>query len=117
MRSLQHVVAGARLASLSTEALPVVDPATGAVIASCPAGCAADVDAAVAAARAAAPVWASMPLDERGRLLCRAGERVAAASILVDTIEELDPKIPKPTENLDGIVIVINKFCVVFYTF
>ena len=80
MRSLQHVVAGARLASRSAEALPVVDPATGAVIASCPAGCAADVDAAVAAARAAAPVWASMPLDERGRLLCRAGERVAAAA-------------------------------------
>jgi PPK2 family polyphosphate:nucleotide phosphotransferase len=30
---------------------------------------------------------------------------VAAARILVDTLEALDPKIPEPEENLDGIVI------------
>lgn len=30
---------------------------------------------------------------------------VAAASILVDTLDALDPKIPEPKENLDGIVI------------
>ena len=30
---------------------------------------------------------------------------VAAASILLDTVEEIDPKIPRPTANLGGIVI------------
>ncbi|HEY5077484.1 MAG TPA: hypothetical protein VIJ48_08280 [Acidimicrobiia bacterium] len=30
---------------------------------------------------------------------------VAAASILVDRIEALDPKVPEPKEPLDGIVI------------
>ena len=69
--------------------IEVVNPATGAVVATVPAGTAADVDRAVAAAAAAFPGWAATPPAERAAVLRRLaaglgarGEEIAAAMTL-----------------------------------
>jgi aldehyde dehydrogenase (NAD+) len=66
-------------------AIEVVNPATGAVIASVPDGTAADVDRAVTAATAAFPAWAATDPAERAAVVWRIaaglkarGEEIAA---------------------------------------
>jgi PPK2 family polyphosphate:nucleotide phosphotransferase len=56
-------------------------------------------DAAITATSTKCAPWYVVPADHKWV------SGVAAASILVDTIEALDPKIPQPLENLDGVVI------------
>ncbi|MGC4757751.1 aldehyde dehydrogenase family protein [Micromonospora trifolii] len=58
--------------------LPVVNPATGEVVAETPAGTAADVDSAVAAARAAFPAWSATSPQHRADVLRRLGTGLAA---------------------------------------
>ncbi|GAB4106703.1 aldehyde dehydrogenase family protein [Micromonospora taraxaci] len=58
--------------------LPVVNPATGEVVAETPAGTAADVDRAVAAARAAFPAWAATTPQHRADVLRRLGAGLGA---------------------------------------
>ena len=72
-----HVIAG-ELIDSATERIEVVNPATEDVIASVPAGTAADVDAAVAAARAAFPAWSATPVAERAAIVRRISEGLAA---------------------------------------
>ncbi|MEO3768879.1 aldehyde dehydrogenase family protein [Micromonospora sp. B9E7] len=62
----------------SAGTLPVVNPATGEVVAETPAGTAADVDHAVAAARAAFPAWAATTPQHRADVLRRLGAGLAA---------------------------------------
>jgi aldehyde dehydrogenase (NAD+) len=69
--------------------IEVVNPATGAVVATVPDGTAADVDRAVAAAVAAFPAWAATPPAERAAVLRRLaavlgarGKEIAAAMTL-----------------------------------
>lgn len=59
-----HWINGCRVDG-GTERIDVINPATGKVVATVPAGSATDVDAAVAAARSAFPIWAETPLAER----------------------------------------------------
>ncbi|TCK20971.1 aldehyde dehydrogenase family protein [Pseudonocardia endophytica] len=68
MTSLQHFIDGADVSG-GSERIDVVNPATGAVVGSVPAGTAADVDRAVAAARAAFPGWSQTPVDERAEVV------------------------------------------------
>jgi len=56
-------------------------------------------DAAITATSTKHAPWYVVPADHKWV------SGVAAASILVDTIDALDPKVPRPKENLDGIVI------------
>jgi polyphosphate kinase 2 (PPK2 family) len=56
-------------------------------------------DAAITATSTTWAPWYVVPADHKWV------SGVVAASILVDTIEELDPKIPAAKEGLDGIVI------------
>lgn len=65
---------GTWVPSTGTDTIEVVNPTTEDVIATVPAGTAADVDAAVAAARAAFPAWADTPPFERGAILARMHE-------------------------------------------
>jgi acyl-CoA reductase-like NAD-dependent aldehyde dehydrogenase len=58
--------------------LDVLNPATGAVFTTIPAGTGADVDAAVAAATRAFPGWRRVPAAERGRLV----------GVLADAVED-----------------------------
>ena len=72
-----HVIAGA-LVDTATERIEVINPATEEVIATVPAGTAADVDAAVSAAAAAFPAWSATPVAERAAIVRRISEGLAA---------------------------------------
>src|SRR5258706_11212883 len=76
-RVLKNYVGGAWVApSASVGSREIVNPATGATIATVPLSGAADVDAAVAAARAAFPGWRSTPSIERARMLFTLREKL-----------------------------------------
>ncbi|MBQ0992006.1 aldehyde dehydrogenase family protein [Micromonospora sp. PSH03] len=62
----------------SAGTLPVVNPATGEVVAETPAGTADDVDSAVAAARAAFAAWSATTPQHRADVLRRLGAGLAA---------------------------------------
>lgn len=66
-----NYVAGAWTPSLATEALPVLNPASGEELGRTPLSTRDDVDAAVRAARAAFPAWRATPAPERARVLFR----------------------------------------------
>ncbi|MEA2362794.1 MAG: malonate-semialdehyde dehydrogenase (acetylating) / methylmalonate-semialdehyde dehydrogenase [Thermoleophilaceae bacterium] len=69
VRLLDNYVAGKWTPATSSEELPVVNPATGDVLARVPLSSAADLDAAVAAARVALPAWRAVSVIERARRL------------------------------------------------
>jgi aldehyde dehydrogenase (NAD+) len=71
-------IGGEWVASLGTDTIPVLNPATEEVIASVPAGTAEDVDAAVRAARAAARAWGATSREERLDHLTRLRDGLAA---------------------------------------
>ncbi|MEU7656176.1 aldehyde dehydrogenase family protein [Micromonospora taraxaci] len=72
-----HWIGGETVAG-TAGTLPVVNPATGEVVAETPAGTAADVDRAVAAARAAFPAWAATTPQHRADVLRRLGAGLGA---------------------------------------
>ncbi|WFE53727.1 aldehyde dehydrogenase family protein [Micromonospora sp. WMMD1155] len=72
-----HWIGGETVAG-TAGTIPVVNPATGEVVAETPAGTAADVDRAVAAARAAFPAWAATAPQHRAGVLRRLGAGLAA---------------------------------------
>jgi aldehyde dehydrogenase (NAD+) len=67
--SFGHFIGGAFVPGAGGATFEVENPATGAVLARCAQGSAADVDAAVAAARRAFPAWAGLPGHARARHL------------------------------------------------
>ena len=71
-------VNGAWVPSTGTGTLEVIDSATEEVFATIPEGTPEDVDRAVQAAAAAFPGWAATSHEERGKLLKRIGEALAA---------------------------------------
>jgi len=78
MSSTGFFVDGAWVEPMGSETLPVVNPATEAVIGEVRLGNEADVDRAVAAARAAFPAFAATPLEDRIALLERIVEEYKA---------------------------------------
>jgi len=80
LRAFGHYIDGRSVAPASGGYLPTENPYTGQAWARIARGNARDVDLAVAAARKAfeGGPWAAMSASERGRLLWRAGEHVAA---------------------------------------
>ncbi|MGC4866324.1 aldehyde dehydrogenase family protein [Micromonospora sp. DT53] len=72
-----HWIAGETVTG-SADTLPVVNPATGEVVAETAAGTAADVDHAVTAARAAFPAWSATTPQHRADVLRRLGAGLAA---------------------------------------
>jgi aldehyde dehydrogenase (NAD+) len=78
---------GAWVPSSGTDTMEVVDSATEEVIATVPAGTAADVDAAVAAAKAAFATWSTTPVDIRAKYLRDIGTALAVRfDEIADTI-------------------------------
>ncbi|HTR68847.1 MAG TPA: aldehyde dehydrogenase family protein [Mycobacteriales bacterium] len=71
-------IGGKWVASTGTETIDVVNSATEVIIDSVPAGTPQDVDAAVEAAAAAFPAWAATPREQRGALVAKIGEALAA---------------------------------------
>src|SRR5580692_11993322 len=70
-RLLANRIGGRDRPAEGTGRLPVVNPATGEVLATVPLSNAADVAAAANAARAAVPEWVGTPIGERARLVGR----------------------------------------------
>ncbi len=82
--------------AVSGETIEVVNPATGQVIASVPAGGAADVDKAVKAARKAFETgpWPQMTPTDRAKLLWKLAEAIEADAENLAWIESLDNGMP-----------------------
>jgi acyl-CoA reductase-like NAD-dependent aldehyde dehydrogenase len=74
----------------SGESFATLNPATGAVLARCAAGAAADIDRAVAAARAAFPAWAALMPAQRERLLHRFADLMETHKEVLAQLETLD---------------------------
>jgi aldehyde dehydrogenase (NAD+) len=72
--NINHWINGRAEGSTGTRTLPVVNPATGDLVAETPAGTVEDVDRAVAAARAAFPAWAATGPAERIAIVRRLAE-------------------------------------------
>jgi phenylacetaldehyde dehydrogenase len=91
-RTHANLIGGVWRAPETDERIPVVDPATGQVIASIPASGAPDIDHAVAAARTALETgaWPAMPGHARGRLLRRLAELIEAEAGPLAQLEALD---------------------------
>jgi acyl-CoA reductase-like NAD-dependent aldehyde dehydrogenase len=86
----QLFIGGAWVDAAGGGTMPVVNPATEAVIAEVASATAADVDAAVAAARAAlAGPWGQMPARDRGRLLSKVAARLTERIAEVARLETL----------------------------
>ncbi len=81
--SFLNLVGGELVAAVERDEREVINPATGAVIASVPEGTKADVDRAVAAASAAATAWGNATPGERAAVL------LALADLLDEHSEEL----------------------------
>jgi aldehyde dehydrogenase (NAD+) len=77
---------GAWVASTGTGVLEVINSATEEVMATIPDGTPEDVDKAVQAAAAAFPGWSATSREERGKLLTRIGEALAARTDEIATI-------------------------------
>jgi len=58
--------------------MPVINPATGKVIASCPRGSRWQLDQAVAAAKAAFPAWSATPITQRREAILKIADAVEA---------------------------------------
>ena len=71
-------IGGAWIAPEQSDVLEVTDSTTEALFATIPAGTPADIDRAVAAAKAAFPGWSEESAPERGKLLLRVAEELAA---------------------------------------
>src|SRR3954454_3412423 len=84
-------IGGAFSASDSSETIDVIDSVTEDVMATIPAGSAADVDRAVKAARAAFGAWSQTPVEERAKYLSRIGDALGAR------MDELATTISKET--------------------
>jgi acyl-CoA reductase-like NAD-dependent aldehyde dehydrogenase len=82
---------GAFTPSDSTETIDVIDSVTEDVMATIPAGTAADVDRAVKAAKAAFESWSHTPVEERAKYLSRIGDALGAR------MDELATTISKET--------------------
>lgn len=74
---ITHWIGGAAVTG-SAGTIPVVNPATGRIVAEVPAGTAADVDRAVAAARAAFPSWSATAPAQRAAVVRRVADGLKA---------------------------------------
>lgn len=69
MSTIQNAINGQRVNSVSTNRVPVFNPATGEQSAELPLSTVEEVNAAVASAKAAAPAWGNMPALKRARYM------------------------------------------------
>ncbi|MCL2482338.1 MAG: aminobutyraldehyde dehydrogenase [Propionibacteriaceae bacterium] len=76
--TLQNFVGGQWVDSFGTDVSPIVNPATGEVIAQAPRGTEQDVERAVSAAEAALPEWMETTPGERASMLLRLADAVQA---------------------------------------
>ncbi|MCO7127546.1 NAD-dependent succinate-semialdehyde dehydrogenase [Sporolactobacillus shoreicorticis] len=101
----QLFIGGEWIDAESMEVDDVVNPATGEVIAKVARGGAVDTEKAIEAAQAAFPVWSSMPVDERAKILRKVADLITEkADELAEimTIEQGKPLAQAKGEVLGG---------------
>ncbi len=101
---------GAWVASTSSDTIEVIDSLTEEVMATVPAGSAADVDAAVAAAKAAFDGWAGLPVEERAKFMSRIGDALAARMDEIATLITRETGMAKWLSQLVQVGLPINSF-------
>ncbi|MGI9053254.1 MAG: aldehyde dehydrogenase family protein [Ilumatobacteraceae bacterium] len=101
---------GAWTASDSTETIDVIDSISEDVMATIPAGTAADVDRAVAAAKAAFDTWAATPVEERAKYLSRIGDSLGARMDEIATTISKETGMAKWLSQLVQVGLPINSF-------
>ena len=101
---------GAWAAPGSTETIDVIDSVTEEVMATIPAGTAADVDAAVAAAKAAFPAWSATPTEERAKYLTRIGDALGARMDEIATTISKETGMAKWLSQIVQVGLPINSF-------
>src|SRR5689334_11452120 len=86
-RTELQLIGGERVPAADGRTIDVLDPATGAVIATVPRGGTADVEAAVDAAEAAFPAWRDTSATERGAVIARWAQLVREHEAELDALE------------------------------
>jgi aldehyde dehydrogenase (NAD+) len=106
MNRAEHFIAGKWTKPVSGQTFPTVDPSTEWQIGPVAQGNAADIDRAAVAAHGAMAAWRGTAPAERGRLLLRLAERIAADKEPLARMETLD--VGKPIResrgDIDGVV-------------
>ncbi|MFZ4515308.1 MAG: aldehyde dehydrogenase family protein [Acidimicrobiia bacterium] len=98
------IIDGEERTASSGATLESIDPASGAVVAVVAAGDAGDIDAAVAASRRALPAWRATAAAERGRVLRRISDLIAANADRLAELESLDTGKPLTQARADVVV-------------
>ena len=106
----QLYIGGRWVPSTGTGTIDVIDSITEEVMATIPAGTAADVDAAVTAAREAFEGWAATPVEERAKELTRVGEALGARMDELATVISRETGMPKMLSQLVQVGLPINSF-------
>ena len=96
--------------SSSTERIDVIDSISEGVMATIPAGTAADVDAAVGAAMAAFESWSNTPPDERAKYLTRIGDALGARMDEIATAISKETGMVKWLSQMVQVGLPINSF-------
>jgi aldehyde dehydrogenase (NAD+) len=106
----QLYINGSWTSSDSTDTIDVIDSVSEEVMATIPAGTAADVDRAVAAAKAAFESWAATPADERAKYLSRIGDALGARTDEIATTISKETGMAKWLSQLVQVGLPINSF-------
>ncbi len=101
---------GAWIPSASADTIDVIDSVNEEVMATVPAGTAADVDAAVAAAKGAFESWSSTPVEERAKYLTRIGDSLGARMDEIATAISKETGMAKWLSQLVQVGLPINSF-------
>ncbi|MFM9137482.1 MAG: aldehyde dehydrogenase family protein, partial [Actinomycetota bacterium] len=94
----------------TTDSLSVYDSVTEQVMATIPAGGAADVDAAAKAARAAFDSWSGLPREERAKFMSRIGDALAGRMDEIATVISKETGMTKMLSQLVQVGLPINSF-------
>ena len=101
---------GAWAPSASADTIDVIDSVNEEVMATVPAGTAADVDAAVAAAKGAFESWSSTPVEERAKYMTRIGDSLGARMDEIATAISRETGMAKWLSQLVQVGLPINSF-------
>ena len=101
---------GAWAPSASADTIDVIDSVNEEVMATVPAGTAADVDAAVAAAKGAFESWSSTPVEERAKYMTRIGDSLGARMDEIATAISKETGMAKWLSQLVQVGLPINSF-------
>jgi aldehyde dehydrogenase (NAD+) len=104
------LINGAWVPASSSNSIEVIDSITEEVMATIPAGTAADVDAAASAAAAAFESWSALPVEERAKYMSRIGDSLAARMDELATTISRETGMAKWLSQLVQVGLPINSF-------